>query len=326
MPETNIANWLSGFLGPGRTYPTAHHLAQAAGVATRTVNHLAATGRASPETLILIADTVGTPRLEVFVIAGWLRPEDLPAPRQGSENMLTPHHKPLMAFDLEIATTIQGSISMPPKEPLGITCAAVWTEGNPQPLLAWGGRATGEHAPRMTRAEARDLLHDIRALAQNHRLTTWNGTGFDLPVLGAEAGDLATARQLAAGHIDMMLHVLAVKGWPIGLNAAAKGMSLPGKAEGTAGAEAPELWAQGHHQQVIDYCSQDARTTLDVALAGEDRQLLTWRSQSGRAHSLPLEQGWLTVPEALAQPTPDTPWIKEPVRRETFTAWLFPHN
>ena len=206
------------------------------------------------------------------------------------------------------------TLETPSKELLGITCAAVWTETNPQPLLAWGGRAADEHAPRMTQQEARDLLEEIRTLAQTHRLATWNGTGFDLPVLGAEADDLATARQLAAGHIDMMLHVLAVKGWPIGLNAAAKGMSLPGKAEGTAGAGAPELWAQGHHQQVIDYCSQDARTTLEVALAGEHRRLLTWRSQSGRAHSLSLAEGWLTVPEALNQPIPDTPWIEDPVK------------
>lgn len=80
MPETEIANWLSRFLGPGRTYPTAHHLAQAAGVAARTVNHLATTGRAAPETLTRIADAVGTPRLDAFIMAGWLRPEDLKAP------------------------------------------------------------------------------------------------------------------------------------------------------------------------------------------------------------------------------------------------------
>ena len=194
MPNTDIATWLSGFLGPGRTYPTANHLAQAAGVSARTINHLATTGRATPETLSRIADAVGTPRTEAFLMAGWLRPQDLPVPRQGSKHMPISRRKPLIAFDLEIATTIQGSISMPPKEPLGITCAAVWTEADTQPLLAWGARAAGEHAPRMSRSEARELLEEIRALAQNHRLATWNGTGFDLPVLGAEADDLATAR------------------------------------------------------------------------------------------------------------------------------------
>ena len=325
MSQDAMARWLSGFLGPGRRFPTARHLAVAAGVSTRAVNNLTATGRTSPATLCALADAVGTPRTEAFTIAGWLRPQDLPQPAPGARQMQLPARQPLMAFDLEIATPIQGSQPMPPREPLGITCAAVWTEGNPEPLLAWGGRHAGGYEPRMTRAEAAELLAEITRLAANHRLATWNGTGFDLPVLGAEAGDLSTARRLAAGHIDMMLHVLAVKGWPIGLNAAAKGMSLPGKAEGTSGADAPDLWAQGHHQQVIDYCSQDARTTLDVALAGEDHAELYWHSQSGRPQSLSLREGWLTVPQALAQPLPHTPWIKEPVRRETFTSWLFPN-
>ena len=115
MPEIDIADWLSRFLGPGRTYPTAHHLAQAAGIAARTVNPLATTGRAAPETLIRIADAVGTPRTEAFIMAGWLRAEDLKGPALGSKKMLIPHRKPLMAFDLEIATTIQGSITMPSK-------------------------------------------------------------------------------------------------------------------------------------------------------------------------------------------------------------------
>ena len=32
---------------------------------------------------------------------------------------------------------------------------------------------------------------------------------------------------------------------------------------------------------------------------------------------------WLTVPQALELPIPDTPWIKDPVQRDTFTSWLY---
>ena len=237
--------------------------------------------------------------------------------------MSNQREKPLMAFDLEIATTISGNIAMPPSDPLGITCAAIHAEDLPVPILHWAGKDAGTHHGHMTEQEAHRLLQDISRMAHTHRLVTWNGTGFDLPVLGAEAGDLSTARHLAFEHIDMMLHILAVKGWPIGLNAAAHGMGLPGKSETTSGADAPRLWAEGQHQQIIDYCDQDARTTLDIAVAAEAHRELYWHSRSGRPQTLDLRTGWLTVPDALEIPLPDTSWIQDPVRRETFTSWLF---
>ena len=323
MNHSEIPSWLSAFLGPGRDYPTAQHLAKATGVSAKTINQLASTSRASPDTLIKIADAVGTPRVDILMMTGWLRQQDLTQHRTGSFSLLKPHNAPLMAFDLEIATNISGNVPMPPDPPLGITCAAVWAENQPEPLLAWGGRDAGDHGPRMSRKEAKELLHEIWHMAQTHRLATWNGTGFDLPVLGSEAGDMATARQLALSHTDMMLHVLAEKGWPIGLNTAAKGMSLPGKQEGTAGEDVPRLWTEGYHQQVINYCSQDARTTLDIAVTAEMQRQLTWHSRSGRPQTLSLHNGWLTVPQALELPIPDTPWIKDPVQRDTFTSWLY---
>ena len=236
--------------------------------------------------------------------------------------MQTPAHKPLMSLHLEIATETKGIQSMPPTPPLGITCVAAWTEGTAEPVLWWAGQADGTHTPRMSHIEARSVLQHIAATSLTHRIVTWNGAGFDLPVLGAEAYDIPSASAIALNHIDMMLHILALKGCPIGLNAVAKGMDFSGKSDDTQGADAPRLWAEGHFDQVIQYCAQDARTTLDIALAGEDQELLKWQSLSGHWHNLDMTGGWLPVQNALLLLLPDTPWIKDPVTRESPTSWI----
>ena len=48
-----------------------------AGLASGTVKNILETGRANAKSLNAIADLVGTARTEVFIKAGWLRPEDV---------------------------------------------------------------------------------------------------------------------------------------------------------------------------------------------------------------------------------------------------------
>jgi hypothetical protein len=111
-------------------------------------------------------------------------------------------------------------------------------------------------------------------------------------------------------------------GYPIGLDKAAQGMGLPGKLPGMSGILAPQLWAQGRFQEVLEYVAQDVRTTLQIALACEERRKLEWITRKGTKSSMPLRNGWLTVREALKLPEPDTSWMSVPISRREATAWL----
>jgi hypothetical protein len=120
-----------------------------------------------------------------------------------------------------------------------------------------------------------------------------------------------------------MFHLFCEKGFPLGLNKAARGMGLSGKTEGMNGALSPVLWAEGRYQEVMDYVAQDARTTLEVFQAAQKHGYLSWISRKGRQLLWQPRGGrWLTVREAMGLPLPDTSWMDDPWTREKFTGWL----
>ena len=45
------------------------------------------------------------------------------------------------------------------------------------------------------------------------------------------------------------------------MDAAARGAGLHGKTNGVRGAQAPQMWADGCHAEVLAYVAPDARTT-----------------------------------------------------------------
>jgi hypothetical protein len=153
-------------------------------------------------------------------------------------------------------------------------------------------------------------------------LLTWNGLGFDLDVLAEEADDTAACRNLAMNHVDMMFHVFCDRGFPVALDKAAEGLGIPGKLSGMAGKMAPQLWAQGKHQQVIEYVSQDVRIALQIAEVCEAKNAFQWKTRKGSISSIGLPRGWLTVMDALLLPSPDTSWMDSPIPRRRFTQWL----
>lgn len=177
----------------------------------------------------------------------------------------------------------------------------------------------------MTREEAAQLVHDLAALAsQGYTLVTWNGLGFDFNVLAEESGLVADCARLATGHVDMMFHAVCSLGYPVSLEKAAERMQIPGKKAGASGANAPVMWAAGRHREVLEYCAQDARITLQIAEACEHRRQLTWITRRGKLSQMPLPHGWLTVEQARALPLPDTSWMPDPVPRDRFLRWRFP--
>ena len=205
---------------------------------------------------------------------------------------------------------------MPP-----ISCAAIaLADGSSQGLFLPSAEPDCyDGAGVMTAGGAARVVRRLEELvAAGGTLVTWNGAGFDLPVLAQASGLRAECVRLALGGVDMMFQVLATKGWPIKLAVALDGMGLPGKTGD--GREAVTLWRAGHHQEVLDYCAADAARTLQLALAAQGERL-RWTSGKGTPQSMSLAAGWLTVEQCLKLPEPDTSWMDQPLRREDLLAW-----
>jgi hypothetical protein len=75
------------------------------------------------------------------------------------------------------------------------------------------------------------------------------------------------------------------------------------------GADAPVPWAEGKREEVLRCVGQDARTSMDLAVACESRKELRWIARSGKVRSLAIPEGWLTVEEAQKLPLPNTSWM-----------------
>ena len=228
-----------------------------------------------------------------------------------------------MAFDIEIATIIPDSArSWNAYRPFGISCAATLSSGGQ--LTVWHGKTPGGGiAELMSREELVTLVAFLEEGSRSGlKLLTWNGLGFDFDVLAEESGLLPECQALALEHIDMMFHFFCLRGFGLGLDQAAKGMGVPGKPPGMSGEMAPKYWKAGRRQEVLAYVAQDVRTTLNIATLVDQEGSLRWRSKTGQLQELLLNQGWLTVREALRLPEPDTSWMREPWRRSKFTGWL----
>ena len=98
-------------------------------------------------------------------------------------------------------------------------------------------------------------------------------------------------------------------------------MNIEGKPEGMSGALAPNLWAEGHHQTVLDYVVQDVRMALQIAEQAERENKLQWITRRGQKNTVALPNGWLTVRDACALTEPDTSWMDNPLSRQSFLKW-----
>lgn len=231
-----------------------------------------------------------------------------------------------LAFDIETCKITPPDANLQVHRPLGITCYAVaWVSektGEIQATHGHGHDGSPDPTPVMTRSECCLLVGRLhRAVQQGYTLLAHNGVGFDFDILAEESGMVDTCADLALHSVDTCLLVHCLKGFPVGLDAIAQGMGLPGKTEGMNGSMAPEMWAEGHYAEVLEYVKQDVRLTLQVALEIQQRKRLMWIAKSGRRNSITLPT-LLTAQEALQLPEPDVSWMSEPVARSRFTAWM----
>lgn len=234
-------------------------------------------------------------------------------------------HRNYLAFDIETSKLAPDGDNLNAERPLGISCWAVaWQNaaGEIETMTGHGVNDSGTPSPQMTAMECEDLVSKLRtATLRGFTILGWNSCGFDFDILAEESNRHTDCADLAMHHVDMMLHFHCIKGFPVGLDAVAKGMGLAGKTAGMDGSKAPQLWAEGRYGEVLRYVAQDVRTTLEVALAVEQRKGLRWIAKSGRANICPLPQ-WLSVAEAPKLPEPDVSWMSEPLARSRFTEWL----
>lgn len=227
--------------------------------------------------------------------------------------------KRYLAFDLEIAEEIPTGKDWREVAPLGITCAAV---GNDRYQEVWSTQGD-----RMDVHQCRDLAeHLIQQAYSEFTIVTWNGLGFDFPVLAMECNSPDHVDGLvgvALDHIDMGFTMACERGYMIGLNKAAKGLKLPGKTEGMHGDLAPQMWKQGHDARVkvIEYLKQDVVTTFQVFVEAYTRGEIPWIS--GRGNPMFWECGTtpLSVVESLDLPEPDTSWMTNPRPRRSYYGW-----
>ena len=233
--------------------------------------------------------------------------------------------KKYLAFDIETIKPFPDGEDWRPHRPLGMSCAAAHSEDMD---LTWFSRnSDGTIADQMSPEDLRAMVEELATLTQpenGYTIVTWNGLGFDFDVLAEESGMQDVCERMALYHVDMMFHLFAVKGYLLGLETASKGMGLPGKTEGMDGRKAIEMWADGDRQPVIDYCAQDVRATLDLALECQKQGRLEWQSRSGRRQILAIRGGWMNVKEAMSIQEPDTSWMTDPIPRSNFTGWLRP--
>jgi hypothetical protein len=234
----------------------------------------------------------------------------------------------VVSFDLEIVKEISDDIeNWRDIRPLGISCAAVLPNTDALSTLFYH-REQDTGLPKsgcMTKEEAGYLVkHLMWEVDGGSAIITWNGLGFDFDVLAEESGMHEECAELALNHIDMAFHFLCVKGYMIGLNAAATGLGFGGKMAGMTGAKAPEMWASEllrDRLRVLRYVHQDVVSTLEVFEQSSDWQRIPWISKSGKPNVFNFRE-WLPVRDCLNIPKPDNSWMDKPMEREDFYAWI----
>lgn len=228
-----------------------------------------------------------------------------------------------LCWDIEICKVLpEGETDWKAHRPLGISCAATYAQGETGPRV-WHPSNMEGTSPTMSRE---DLIYFVDYLNQlvedGYTVLGHNSLSFDFDILAEESGLFDECKALALDHVDTMFNVHALKGFPLGLDAICRGMSLQGKSEGVNGAMAPRLWAEGRYEEVLAYVAQDTMATLDMALAVEKRHYLAWITKAGRRRVIPMANGWATVAECLTWEEPSQSWMTDPILRSDMLAWM----
>jgi len=230
-----------------------------------------------------------------------------------------------LGFDIEVCSWPEDN-NWDRKTPLGVSCIGLMGTDWDKPEVYYASSCSGSPEPRaMNELELKHFVSDLVHYNDEYIITSWNGLQFDFLVMALDHPEEVRAyAYFALNHIDPMFEIFCTKGWPVGLNAVAKGLGLPGKlSDGVSGADAPKMWMEGTKEDrelVLEYVGQDAKTTVDIVDVGTRLEKLYWRSKSGRPQSIPYKNP-RTCTECLQIPEPDNSWMDNPLERKSFYDW-----
>lgn len=235
----------------------------------------------------------------------------------------------IISFDLEISNPIpEGCKDWREHSPLGISCAMLYDGKDTRTFWAHE-KLTREYA-----GELVDALIDYQK--RGDTIVTVNGCSFDFNVLAEESGRFGDCAELAWNHCDLMLLATFQKGWMVGLDSMLAGHRLQSKqhvvklSDGTVienmnGAMAPELWARGERDAVLEYLRGDVVRTYELAEQVSVCGMLKFVSRTGKLHCVTAAK-LHAVREMMGFPEPDVSWMDSPPTRESFVAWMGDKN
>jgi hypothetical protein len=155
--------------------------------------------------------------------------------------------------------------------------------------------------------DERDILESFHALVRetSPRLVTWNGHGFDVPVLRYRAmlHGVAAPGFYDHPHVDVMTELSSHGASShAGLSNVSRLLELPGK--GFLNRAVWEHWVDGDSARVIEYCKLDTALTTLV--------FLDWAFHAGHMNR--------------AQTLSIIGWVRDAIAREPFEGWRAIHE
>lgn len=181
-----------------------------------------------------------------------------------------------------------------------------------RPSRCWSERFTREFVDRLEQLDR-----------EGYALTTWNGTGFDFQLLYRMTLD-PVLKAICWRHIDPCFQMLCMRGFPVGLEAAA--VEVGGRSKEENGISAPILWAEGNYERVIRYVKGDVIRLETVVREVCKSGGLRWRTKAGALRFQPFSHLY-TVRECMQMPMPDTSWMtpdpdRGPITRPGTMGWM----
>ncbi|MFQ5472787.1 MAG: hypothetical protein ACE5FA_07885 [Dehalococcoidia bacterium] len=228
----------------------------------------------------------------------------------------------IVGFDIEISNVfdLRPGEDIEKYAPFDVAVAATQVHGGEHRL--WFSR-DGSARPRVSlaRQHAQELLQYLEQMqGTGHAICAWNGLSFDLQWIALAANDVVTASRIARAMYDPMFQFFKLKGFPVGLDAVAKGLRI-GMNKTMNAADAPREWRAGNHQRVCEYVLGDVRMTNEIVAAIIRGREIAWITQRGKRSTVPVPR-LRTVEDCMRDPMPDRSWMDSPIPQEKFTRWL----